>query len=659
MPPPPLLALAASDYFPPADDWIDYIYTALAATLLLPFDRPAVPGSPISLFSSSDLLIQSFLLPTVLFLPRPRSSLSPLSTEASGLAPNIQMLSHPPLPSAADSDNTNIPPHDLSSHHPSANHNHHNHSQHPHQLHQAALYSVAPHLNRPSNAAHHHPFAFPGSQPGFDHLQQQQPSLHHLDPHHPHLHPQQNQTCVPALIPPGMDPSQVDIRTFYPYTPNEVKHRKRTTRAQLKVLEGVYKYDTKPNASLRKKLAAELDMTPRGVQVWFQNRRAKTKQQTKKAEAAIASKSSDSTATAAAASSNPPIAPRPEGDDDDDDDDAEDADEALPASPLPEGTAPENIATADSAPANANASALQDNEQSNSTSDSHRGSFAHPRPGWPPVASPSIDSAAPSSSTASSSALSSPSPANNLHVRLSTHPPAATYSHNHLAPTEIYSQRRTSLPPSLHSNGMGAGMGVGSLRRRGGYDHNAPRRSTDLGGHRLVAHPYISVAQSANGPHHLYAEGEDGAHPQIRRPMLPQRFTAPFTPSMHSPQPHPHHLHAHSQPVLPSHAAQQRPQLAQRQPYDTSPIPVSLSHSQGYNQPPMHAGYNLFAPRHSIDGSALGLSQAHAQHMSMHMESGGDAFTNMSGYALSQRPAPAPIPGPLPSPNFSFGDPFP
>ena len=64
-----------------------------------------------------------------------------------------------------------------------------------------------------------------------------------------------------------MDPNQVDIRTFYPYTPNEVKHRKRTTRAQLKVLEGVYKYDTKPNASLRKKLAAELDMTPRGVQV--------------------------------------------------------------------------------------------------------------------------------------------------------------------------------------------------------------------------------------------------------------------------------------------------------------------------------------------------------------------------------------------------------
>ena len=51
------------------------------------------------------------------------------------------------------------------------------------------------------------------------------------------------------------------------YQPNEVKHRKRTTRPQLKVLEDVYKYDKKPNANLRKKLADELQMTPRGVQV--------------------------------------------------------------------------------------------------------------------------------------------------------------------------------------------------------------------------------------------------------------------------------------------------------------------------------------------------------------------------------------------------------
>ncbi|TBU53385.1 hypothetical protein BD310DRAFT_909552 [Dichomitus squalens] len=49
-----------------------------------------------------------------------------------------------------------------------------------------------------------------------------------------------------------------------PYTPNEVKHGKRPTRAQLKVFTSM----TKVNVSLRKKLAAELDMTPCGVQVW-------------------------------------------------------------------------------------------------------------------------------------------------------------------------------------------------------------------------------------------------------------------------------------------------------------------------------------------------------------------------------------------------------
>ncbi|KAF5393378.1 hypothetical protein D9757_000715 [Collybiopsis confluens] len=105
-----------------------------------------------------------------------------------------------------------------------------------------------------------------------------------------------------------MDPSAVDFRAFYPYTPNEVKHRKRTTSAQLKILEGVFKRDTKPNAALRNELAVQLDMTARGVQVslnlplsepqinaikvWFQNRRAKEKNKTTKS-AAVASKDLD------------------------------------------------------------------------------------------------------------------------------------------------------------------------------------------------------------------------------------------------------------------------------------------------------------------------------------------------------------------------------
>ncbi|KAI0674952.1 hypothetical protein C8Q78DRAFT_965431 [Trametes maxima] len=447
-------------------------------------------------------------------------------------------------------------------------------------------------------------------------------------------------------------------------------------------------------------------MTPRGVQVWFQNRRAKTKQQAKKAEAANAKSPSD---PALAASSNPPIAPRPDADADVDiDDDADDADEpsssALPSTPLPphpsEDAAPDSLAVPDSAPAsnaNGNVSAPQDNEQQpNPTSDSRRPSIAHPHPRSGPwsASSPSPSTAPIPSSTAPSSTLSSPSPAGhvNSHVRLSTHPPAASssYSHNHLAPTEIYSQRRTSLPPSLSSSlsgGIGARLGIGMLdRRRGaGYDPNARRRSTDLGGHRIVAHPYISVAQSANGPHHIYVDGEDGPVPlRIGRPMLAQRMSAPYaSPSLHPhsaqamPSPQGHHPHALSQPVLPSqaqhrlqhqHSLPQQPQ--QRQHYDISPIQVTVSHSQGYNQP-SHAlspGYDLSATRHSIDGSALGLAQAHA-HFNMGLSSlpahpnsmDTDGFAlGMGGgnYALSQRPVAPSIPGPLPSPNFSFGNPF-
>ncbi|EPS97619.1 hypothetical protein FOMPIDRAFT_1128018 [Fomitopsis schrenkii] len=65
------------------------------------------------------------------------------------------------------------------------------------------------------------------------------------------------------------------MRSFYPYVPNEVKHRKRTSREQLKVLENMFKQETKPSATSRKALSAQLGMTPREVQVWFQNRYVK------------------------------------------------------------------------------------------------------------------------------------------------------------------------------------------------------------------------------------------------------------------------------------------------------------------------------------------------------------------------------------------------
>ncbi|KAG0418927.1 Homeobox protein HD-10 [Dictyocoela roeselum] len=63
--------------------------------------------------------------------------------------------------------------------------------------------------------------------------------------------------------------------------PFVVKHRRRTSKLQLKVLEKTFETTVKPDASLRKALGEQLGMTPRAVQVWFQNRRAKVKKMSK------------------------------------------------------------------------------------------------------------------------------------------------------------------------------------------------------------------------------------------------------------------------------------------------------------------------------------------------------------------------------------------
>uniref|UniRef100_A0A6B2LNZ6 Homeobox domain-containing protein n=1 Tax=Arcella intermedia TaxID=1963864 RepID=A0A6B2LNZ6_9EUKA len=55
------------------------------------------------------------------------------------------------------------------------------------------------------------------------------------------------------------------------------KKRQRTTPEQLEVLEKVYEREKLPGLDLRKELAQKLSMTPRRVQVWFQNKRAKEK----------------------------------------------------------------------------------------------------------------------------------------------------------------------------------------------------------------------------------------------------------------------------------------------------------------------------------------------------------------------------------------------
>lgn len=75
--------------------------------------------------------------------------------------------------------------------------------------------------------------------------------------------------------------SNGELRNQY-YDPFFVKHRRRTTKAQLKILEQTFEANVRPDANMRRKLGEQLGMTPRSVQVWFQNRRAKIKKLTQK-----------------------------------------------------------------------------------------------------------------------------------------------------------------------------------------------------------------------------------------------------------------------------------------------------------------------------------------------------------------------------------------
>ncbi|KAI9506740.1 Homeodomain-like protein, partial [Coemansia spiralis] len=57
------------------------------------------------------------------------------------------------------------------------------------------------------------------------------------------------------------------------------RKRARATSEQVTVLESVFMVNRSPASRVREDLAARLNMAPRQVQVWFQNRRAKEKTQ--------------------------------------------------------------------------------------------------------------------------------------------------------------------------------------------------------------------------------------------------------------------------------------------------------------------------------------------------------------------------------------------
>lgn len=55
------------------------------------------------------------------------------------------------------------------------------------------------------------------------------------------------------------------------------KRRRRLGSDETKILVDAFETNPKPNASTRDSLAKKLKMTPRAIQIWFQNRRAKMK----------------------------------------------------------------------------------------------------------------------------------------------------------------------------------------------------------------------------------------------------------------------------------------------------------------------------------------------------------------------------------------------
>ncbi|KAL1923157.1 uncharacterized protein VTP21DRAFT_9533 [Calcarisporiella thermophila] len=90
------------------------------------------------------------------------------------------------------------------------------------------------------------------------------------------LAPQATVAPFETEAPDELKASTNEFRATF-YNPTEVKRRQRPSKSQLRVLEKSFLENPKPSSAARRILAEELDMTPRRVQIWFQNRRANIK----------------------------------------------------------------------------------------------------------------------------------------------------------------------------------------------------------------------------------------------------------------------------------------------------------------------------------------------------------------------------------------------
>ncbi|KAF2069648.1 hypothetical protein CYY_009033 [Polysphondylium violaceum] len=103
----------------------------------------------------------------------------------------------------------------------------------------------------------------------------QQFQQHHQQHHHQQQHQYQQQQQQQQQY--GMMNSSLNnIGGAFDDDPMK-KKRKRISPEQLRILEKIFVTHQHPTLNLRKQLAIELSMTPRSVQIWFQNRRAKAR----------------------------------------------------------------------------------------------------------------------------------------------------------------------------------------------------------------------------------------------------------------------------------------------------------------------------------------------------------------------------------------------
>ncbi|KAL1718850.1 hypothetical protein EV715DRAFT_252071 [Schizophyllum commune] len=402
----------------------------------------------------------------------------------------------------------------------------------------------------------------------------------HRHPSHFHGHPYLQHPGQPMDI-------LADYRTFFPYQPNEVKHRRRTTSAQLKVLEGIFKTETKPNAALRNKLAVQLEMTARGVQVWFQNRRAK-----EKLKASKASKAKEEKSNADKADASPP--------------------------------SPSNPPTGDSSSSTTTPAAEEaKSDQSAATT--------------PPTTPPSKPDSPPDSSAISPPALTiNVAPSEPPSLQSPWQPPTSGGSPaQHTLPVlpvpsvddaAFLAQRRGSLPAHLHST-VDLSSDLLSVR----HDPFARRRSVDASLQRLPYNPYAPVARARNGMHsglnpHRVPTQRSLCPPMARAmSMDARRFSVDVVPSAQRAYPRPSPQLPYSRPSLPNGSLTSlpngsRPSLptggmyaySQRQ-VPPSPIPGPLpapNFSFGAPMPPAEADSQESPRREDFDGQSLASSYA-------------------------------------------------